>query len=557
MLRHKVQWLTLMLVLVGALAFASGAQQTPAALSDEVTTFTVRNIAPGQEWQLSATPVGQVIVERTNTDIRWETTIGDENQAVALLIASGDLPDAVVYRAALGAAPFVEGDIALELTDLIRNHAPNYLEALGSNWDRMAWSAEDPGRYIVAQLPSFGREQFAHHGWFFLQHDVVMSQGYPQMETLDDYERAIKTYLRENPTIDGQPTIGMTLVADDWRWIISLTNPGMMAAGIESSGEIFVDPDTREVTYRVLRPEERAYYRWLNRMWNDGVLDRDAFTQTNDQFEAKMASGRVLAATAMRWQFGQSEASLRQRGLLNRMYGEYPISLDTDTPNSSMSGGQAWDIASGTMIITTQNRNPQKFMEFIDFLVSDEGQILRNWGIEGVHYDVVDGRREFRHEERERLQSDPDYALKTGVGLLGASWPRWTDGIQDPTGQYYTLSSPEDIVAGYTDLETEVLAEYGVTRWAELFPQPADFPVRPWPAESSIVNFLSQDYRVIFQRLQDTIKRDVIAAIVGPINQFDANWERFVQNMERAGVRRFEAEIERLNAEFLELWGQS
>ncbi len=546
--------MAVVLVLLAAAAFASGTRQTPAATTG-VTTFTVRNIAPGQEWRLSETPVGQVIVDRTQTDIIWQTTIGDENQAVALLIASGDLPDAIVYRAALGAAPFVDGGIALELTDLIQNHAPNYLRALGSSWDRMPWSAEDPGRYIVANLPQFGREQFSHHGWFFLQHDVVMSQGYPRIETLDDYERAIKAYLRDNPTIDGQPTIGFTLDATDWRWIITLTNPGMMAAGIQSSGEIYVDPETRKVTYRVLRPEEKAYYAWLNRMWNEGVIDRDAFTQTTDQFEAKMASGRVLAASAMRWQIAQPEASLRQRGLQNRMYGEYPVSLDMNTLNSSMSGGQAWDAASGTLIITNRNQNPQKFMEFIDFLTTDEGQILRNWGIEGVHYDVVDGRRVFRPEEREKLRSDADYGINTGVGLLGPTWPRWTDGIKDPTGQYYTLSSPDDVVAGYTQVEKDVLAQYGVTRWAELFPQPADFPVRPWPAESSIVNFLSQDYRVIFQRLQDTIKRDVIAAIVGPVNQFNANWDRFARNMEQAGVRQFEAEIERLNADFLTRWG--
>jgi putative aldouronate transport system substrate-binding protein len=186
--------------------------------------------------------------------------------------------------------------------------------------------------------------------------------------------------------------------------------------------------------------------------------------------------------------------------------------------------------------------------------MSDEGQVLNNWGLEGVHYDVIDGRRVFRPEEREAMEEDPEYGTRTGIGLLSAPFPTYADGLKDASGQYYTLSSPQDVIAGYNSADREVLEAYGVTRFAELFAQPEDFPIRPWPKEGSVVNRLSQDDRVIFQRLQDTIKRDVIAAIVGPEDQFDANWEKFENNMRQAGLEQFEEAVEELIAETLELW---
>ncbi|WP_353626566.1 hypothetical protein [Bacillus sp. JCM 19041] len=57
-----------------------------------------------------------------------------------------------------------------------------------------------------------------------LQHEVVKELGYPEIRTVEDFEEAIRTYKEENPTIDGQPTIGLSLLADDWRIMISTTN---------------------------------------------------------------------------------------------------------------------------------------------------------------------------------------------------------------------------------------------------------------------------------------------------------------------------------------------
>ena len=43
-------------------------------------------------------------------------------------------------------------------------------------------------------------------------------------------------------------------------------------------------------------------------------------------------------------------------------------------------------------MITKNNKNPERAIKFLNFLASDEGQYLTQWGIKGVSYEIVDGK---------------------------------------------------------------------------------------------------------------------------------------------------------------------
>ena len=522
-------------------------------VAEDVPTFTVRHVYPGNSWDLAGTPVGDAFVEKMGVNFHMDYSVGDEFQSIALMIAGDDLADIVVPH--YQAAPFVEAGVALELTELIETYAPNYKKALGTVWDRMIWSAEDHGRYYLA-APEQYPEELEYFEWFFLQHAVVRDQGYPPIVTLADYENAIRTYMEANPTIDGQPTIGMTLVTDSWRWILSLTNPSMMVTGTQTSGEYFVDPETFEVTYRILHGEEKEYFRWLNHMYNEGLLDKEAFTQTYDQYRAKIATGRVLAIVDMGWSFADAVQALRQDGKDERTYGAYPLVLREGIINSSMSGNKTLASPGMEAVITTACKDPIALMKALDFYYSEEGQILNNWGIEGEFYDVIDGQRVFRKEEFDKRVQDSEYSRNTGIGQMGFL-PGYRNGVVDSTGQYYTLSSKESIIAQYSDVTKEVLAAYGLETWADFFPPASTFPVRPWPGEGGHTSDMpaDSDGAISFQRVQDAVKKGVINAVIVPEDQFDTAWDVLVKDMQDAGVDKFTAAMEQLIQDKLALWG--
>ena len=66
--------------------------------------------------------------------------------------------------------------------------------------------------------------------------------------------------------------------------------------------------------------------------------------------------------------------------------------------------------------ITNNCKNPEAAMKLIDFLVSEEGQYLMLWGIEGKHWDMVDGKHVPKPEMVEGFLTDSDkIKLETGV----------------------------------------------------------------------------------------------------------------------------------------------
>lgn len=518
-----------------------------------VKTYTVRHVYAGNSWDLAGTPVGDFFIEKTGVNFHMDYSVGDENQSIALMIAGDDLADIVCPHYQV--APFVEAGVAVELTPWIEEYAPNYKEMLGTVWDRMIWNAEDRGRYYLSAPEQYPEPQ-DYFNWFFLQHAVVMELGYPKMETLQNYEDAIRKYMELYPTIDGQPTIGMTMVTESWRWILSLTNPSMMAVGTQSSGEYFVDPETMEVTYRILHGEEVEYFRWLNHMYNEGLLDKEAFTQTYDQYRAKIATGRVLAISDMGWSFADATRALRQDGKDERTYGTYPLVLREGIVNSSLCGNRALLGAGMEAVITTKCKDVQTLMKAMNYVYTEEWQIATNWGLEGEFYDIIDGIRVFRPEEHEKRAKDNEYSRTTGIGLLNF-FPGYYEGVKDSSGQFYTLQSRADSIAQYSDIEKEVLAGYGKELWIDFFPPVSSFPLRPWPGEGGHTTDLDPDSApsVAFQRVQDAVRKGVINAIIVSPEEFDKAWEAMVADMKNSGVDVFTAAIEQLNHDKLVLWG--
>ncbi len=68
--------------------------------------------------------------------------------------------------------------------------------------------------------------------------------------------------------------------------------------------------------------------------------------------------------------------------------------------------------------ITTAYEDPEAAIKFLDYLCSDEGQVLINWGIEDVNYKVDENGHRYREQEEiDASSNDKNYAKTTGVGF--------------------------------------------------------------------------------------------------------------------------------------------
>ncbi|WP_394185708.1 ABC transporter substrate-binding protein [Metabacillus halosaccharovorans] len=516
---------------------------------DGVTELTLFSADIHSQWDDMQSPVSKLVTEKTGVTINPEFDVNGGTQKIALMVASGEYPDLIVPKG--GAGTLVEAGALIDLTDLIEEHAPNLKKIYGDYLSRLKWSNDDESIYILPTA-AIDQQYFSPSHGVGLQHAVVKELGYPEIKTLKDFENAIRDYKEKNPTIDGQPTLGLSLLADDWRIMISTTNPAFWSTGASDDGEFYVDPETYEATFHYKRPEEKEYFRWLNHMNDEGLLDPESFVQKYDQYLAKLSSGRVLGIIDDDWQFAEAQRSLREQGKADKMYGLYPATLSEDIKHANFQS--AGYLAGWGIGISVDAEDPVAAIKFLDFLASEEGQTLQNWGIEGEHYEMVDGKRVISEEEMDERNNNANYVKETGVGVLKGFAPSYGDGVEDSTGQTYTIASPEQVKDSYTDVEKEVLTNYGVEMWKDLYPQADEFPVKPWGAAFNITVPGDSELALIEQKVLDIVKKRIPEVILADPADFDKLYDNFLAEIDKAGAKDAEKMRTELIKDRVELW---
>lgn len=507
-------------------------------------SFTFFGADANPSWNNMKDDVGKEITAKTGVTLEAEFDVGSGGgqDKISLMAASGDYPDLIYAKGELG--KLVDADAIIDLTDLIEEHAPNIKKIMSENMNRLKYSNEDQAIYAIPTNIGVGQQYFDATNGFQVQHRVLKELGYPEIRTIDDFENVLREYAEKHPITDGQPTIPLTLNADGWKMLITVTNQANNTTGGMNDGEYHVDPETYEAMLHYKRPVEREYFRWLNKLYNDGLLDKDSFVQKEDQYKAKIASGRVLGLTSVDWEYGEAENALKAAGKYEYTYAHFPVTLSEEYKDHAM---QSFGVDGYGISITTACKDPVRAIKFLDWLASDEGQVLRNWGIEGKQYNVENGTRVIPDDVFNKKVNDAStFTKETGVDLYTTLAPRYGDGVKDATGNYYTTNFPEQIIAKYSDVEKETLAAYKATTWKDLFPSEDELPVKEWGALYNMQVPTDGDYQVIYQKTQDIIQKRIPEAILAKADKFDQVYDDFLAELDKVGAEKMEKEYTEL-----------
>lgn len=539
----------------GAASKENGSGNEAAAGNDNAPiTFSFFSADPSPNWTGMKDEIGKVITEKTGVTLDAEFAVGDPQQKVALIASSGEYPDLISAKNDI--SKLVDAGAMLDLTDLIDKYAPNIKKVLGDSIKRARYSDEDHAIYAIPTYAGVGQEYFQAGGGFELQHRAVAEAGYPEIRTVKDYENVIKNYIEKHPTDEnGNKNIGLTLNADDWYMYITVTNPAFYTTGSPDDGEYAIDVDTQKVTYHFRRPAEKEYFRWLNHMNDIGLLDPESFVQKYDQYKAKIATGRVIGLIDQDWAYGDAEKALKAAGKFDQGYGHYPVTLTEEYKETSF-----WPtgfMAGYGIGISKDCKDPVRAIKFLDYLASDEGQVLLNWGIEGKHYKVENGKRVIPKEISDRKVNDAtNFTKETGIGLYNTLGVHYGDGVKDPSGNYYTTNFPEQIQNSYNEVEKKTLAAYNVKSWRELFPKEEEFKVRPWGAAWNIAIPGDSEIVVLDNKLKDITWKRIPEAILAKPADFDKVWDAYMKDLEKAGVEKAETLREELVKQRVKLWNE-
>ncbi|MGN0586269.1 MAG: hypothetical protein ACI4JF_03200 [Oscillospiraceae bacterium] len=489
-------------------------EQTSAVLTDappeesrEPAVFSIY-LANSEEDMPFDDNIAEKIKEITGVTLEITRPEGDYADEISEMIASDALPD-MIYAADSTDEVISSGYAAL-LDGYFETGGNNIKAMYGAGFDKLR--AEDGHIYTVGTVSEPNTDIY---GTFQIQLDVLKEAGYPEITTLEELEDCLAAYAENHKWINERSTVGFSFCGG------TKTNRGIFEdkinalLGLPYGGDFIYDGET--AVYKWLHPQVKEFYRWLNRLYNKGLLDEKTFTQGHTTYEDKLASGCVLAIADI----GENIAAANEQLPESRQYFPLAVTIDENTLCPELYN-YGYSGESGIMI-TTSCRDPQRAFEFLDDFCSDEVQTLIGWGIEGEDYTVSDGVRTLPESDEENISS---------IGLYRFPFPVRSSLDRDPSGNYY---SPDYLYADRSGAETEALEAYGILTAAELFPRDIPAP-RPMVGADELSDNIEAE--IIRSTLETYVSTETANAVMCPEEEFDERWDDIMAWLTDNGVDR-------------------
>ena len=501
---------------------ASGSSSDAGEGDSGVKEFTAFFAVPGDEIN-DDNEIQQKIAEITGAKCKETWLTGQTaEEAIGVLIAGGEYPDYIVGGNAT--QQLIDSDALVPIDEYWDEYPniKNYLSDL--EWDQVR--AEDGHVYLIPEFGIINGEDMEctyNDEAFWIQTRVLKWAGYPEIKTLDQYFDLIEDYLEANPTsADGQANIGYECLCDDWRYFC-IENAPQFLDGHPNDGCCMVDDETAEVSDYNTSDTAVRYFQKLNEEYQKGVIDPETFTNSYDQYIAKLSTGTVLAMCDQHWDFQSAEQSLKSQKLEGCTYVPLGLTIDEGIEERYHSKS-AMDVSDG-LSITTSCEDVEGALQFVNDLLGEEVQTLRYWGIEGVDYLVGDDGVFYRDETMRENAVDSNY--KASHLCSYSYFPHYEGTSLDGINAWTPGDQPQEFFDSLDADVQECLEAYGARTYCEMLNPPAEENTA-WYPMWSYANALTTDSEAgLAKTNMDEVKHEYLPKVV-MAEDFDAAWEEYM-----------------------------
>ena len=535
-------------------AASDSASTLPALTPDKPVTLSVwltsNFAAPAADNKLT-----KLLKDKLGVTVNYEIITPDNaDQKIGVMLAGAEYPDLI--GTVDPNARFITGNALIPLDEYLKaGVADNLFTHVQPYWNRMAYDAGS-GKHIYI-LPNYNRYygditggvNYSTSG-FWIQKAVLEDAGYPDISnmTLDKYFKLIEDYVKKYPTIDGQPTIGFEIIAAPGReW--GLTNPPEYLAGFPNDGGVIVENSVASIFAN--KDISKTYYKYLNDMNAKGLIDKESFAQTLDQYLAKLATGRVLGMYDQRWDFGNANDALVSAKKDNRTWvplqpvyeGKTPYYADRDVMNINQGFG-----------VSVSSKQPDVAIAFLNTMMSEEWQKILSWGIEGEDY-MVGGDGKFTRTQEQRDNSkDLTWQSSNQLLALRDLLPKHNGQFSDGNA-YSPNDQPAEFFATLSEYDKNFLTQYGKKTWRDFNNQPPENPVY-YPAWNIALPDGS-DAQMASKQLQDTAIQYLPKAVLAAPGDFEGIWTKYIETINKIDVKAYEDAINAGIQDRIKNWGGS
>ncbi|MDF2927418.1 MAG: extracellular solute-binding protein family 1 [Paenibacillaceae bacterium] len=377
----------------------------------------------------------QELEKRTKVKVSFQhPAVGTEKEQFNLLIASGKLPDVIEYNFTTysgGPEKAISDKVIIPLNDLIDKHAPNLKKYLEANPGIKKELTTDEGNMYV--FPALGVGNTNVTSGMVIRKDWLDELGLAVPETIDEWTHVLRQF-KEKKGAKSPFTLTLNEFSSD-RF--------NGAYGISNTFYI----DNGKIKYGPYEPAFKEYLTLLHSWYKEGLLDPDFATQDSKSKNAKATNG---ASGAFPGSIGSSMGTyldaMKNDPVYNLAATQHPVLKKGDEPRFFTAANEYR--GDGSAAITPANKHPVETVKWLDYLYSEEGNILKAFGVEGVTYNMVNGNPKYT----DLIVNNPD---KLSIGDAMAKYLRVAApapgfvGDDRYTEQYYSYQQQKDAVVVY------------------------------------------------------------------------------------------------------------
>jgi len=326
--------------------------------------------------------------DRFNVTLKIVSSNVDAN-ALTSAMTAGDLGDMVVMGEMSGDfLDCIKADLILDWSDIDLTAYPNINTYMKDSMAKVSGMASEAGYDGIYGFT--GGVAMENGAWAELtdptyalqvRYDAWEKAGRPALNTLEDLPDFLEALQKAVPqTEDGQTVYAYGGFGDWEDCVMKFTWDLMTFYGYQEFDFMGVNYATREI----VNPLEKGslYYRALkvnNELYRRGLFDPESVSQNFDTYSQKLSSGRYLVAL-WGWIIGNynsAERAANKEGFTTFLIGDSAPAVQTI---STQGGNWPWGLGANT-------EYADRALEVLDWLCSEEGIIVSNYGPKGLCWD--------------------------------------------------------------------------------------------------------------------------------------------------------------------------
>ena len=442
----------------------------------------------------------QEMERRTGVHLEFEMVSSADYQTnFNLMIASGNLAD-MIY---VGASYYAEGvDAAiddgyfLDLTDLVDEYMPNYEKVRTSDVQYELLSTTDSGRLgAVYEL-----RQSKQGPWLglWIRQDWLDDLGLDTPVTFDDYHEVLTAFKNEKGAT--APLI-LNFSGSDGEF-------GTMSGGLNVLNSWQLD-ETGKVNFGPYMDAWKEYVTIMHQWYTEGLIDPD-FMATDERTAdmAKVVTGASGVFAALYTMPSVYEAASEDPNM-NLAPVNPPVMNEGDEGHIRLRDSYT----SGNTAISADSENWEVALRWLDYLYTEEGALLANYGVEGDTFEFDENGEPVFTDKI--LNNENGWTMTQTVASYlcpSAGIANWSDWTRELAGV------PEKDQACY-DVWSEFSDDWRL------------------PSSVTLTQDESTERAALYADISTIVKEQTAQFISGALD-IESNWDAYIASLESSGIER-------------------